>query len=272
MSLNHEQQSIEVSTYGPHVIAQAAQNVEEQIESGVGEYDAFAREIESIIPVLHSESFIEWATFTFEIVELYGIEDQYPSEQRDMTIADEEGWQSGVQTGFWHILKAAIESQIDDPKRIDIPRDSNKDLSKPDISAEEWVDERSQANRLPNIVFEKTLTKTISIPDCSKVFQEQKSTGATRNFEFLQYVALLDLLTHQYDLQTWRGMTDTAVRDRISNGHYCWNIVNTILDEFTLHIDSPTIQPVDETDYETTSTDNDRREEEHNMPAKQANT
>jgi|AntDeeMetagen134_2_1112570.scaffolds.fasta_scaffold04492_4 hypothetical protein len=234
---DQEQQSTEITTYGLDLIAQAANNVEERLDSGVDEYTAYAASIEKIIDIFAAETFLEWMAFTHEVCETYDVADEYPSEQRVEAVYGSD-WREGVRMGFWHILEGAIEQQVENPQDIDIPQpNSETDTEAPDIDPEEWADTRTEEDMEPDLILERTLTQTVTMPDRDAVFQELNSDEDSREFEFMQYIVLLDQLTEEYDLQTWEGISDTMVREGISYGHFCWNIVDTILSEFAMNID-----------------------------------
>lgn len=233
--------STTVSTYGLHLIVQAAENVTARTDFGSDEYEAVTEEIDRIRDLFADESFVEWIVFTKEVCDRYDVAEQYPAEQREAGISDARDWRDGVRMGFWHILDRAIRQQCSDPKRITVPQTATGTESETSeaIDPETWTDDRTVDDVTSDYVTEKTLNVTITAPDVDAVLQEPDVPVTDPPYSFIQYIIAMDIATEQYDLETWPGMTDTVVREGVSYGHYCWNVVTTILPELAREASIP---------------------------------
>lgn len=236
-------EELKIETYGTHLIAQAAANVEKRVQYETHRNTAISEEIEKLTEITGQEPFLEWAALVDEICNTFNVSHNYPSEQREMATEDSD-WRAGVRAGFWHILKGAIESQLDEPQSIDIPRrkldpltDSTGFTEDDDLiqlKPDQWKDKRDELGRTHEYTLKKTLTKQIPLPKLKIVtclYESPVNDYSRSEYNFLQYAALMDTLTEKYLSEQWNAIDDTQMRESISSGDYCWSIVNTYLPE-----------------------------------------
>lgn len=227
---------VTIQAYGPALIAQQAQTVIDQNSTNAEEQDQpVSNATETVMERVLEDSFLKTMLYAYHICQEYeGIASEFESDQREKRFRDCQDWRRGILAGLRRITESAILAEA-----TRILTDSGSNTSQRldrtveyTYTPEEVKTDAKQISRRKSEYSLKPGMEPMEVTN-TKLYE----TALGDKADFIYKLLIMDELAENYDLETWVGMTDSAVREGISCNGFIEGVEETLPEEIVDNVD-----------------------------------